>query len=113
MAVSRSIVVIIVPVLFLIIVGGGIALQVFLSRRESPAPGLVLPALTLVGALVSSLVTAAGMIGVTWLEALVGVAVPFLVGNIPTIVLLGIYFGCREKFRRKKMMDRMNIQDLE
>ncbi len=113
MAVSRSIVVIIVPVLFLIIVGGGIALQVFLSRRESSVPGLVLPALTLLGALVSSLVTAAGMIGVTWLEALVGVAVPFLVGNIPTIVLLGIYFGCREKFRRKKMMDKMNIQDLE
>ncbi len=105
--------VIIFCILFFVVVVGGTVLQVFLSRRESPVPGLVLPALTLVGALVSSLVTAAGMVGVTWLEALVGVAVPFLVGNIPTIVLLGIYFGCRERFRQKKMMDRMNIQDLE
>ncbi|MCD7858500.1 MAG: hypothetical protein LUG55_12095 [Clostridiales bacterium] len=110
---SSSVFVTTTLVLFLIVVVGSIALQFFLSRRESPVPGLVLPALTLLGALVSSLVTAAGMIGVTWLEALVGVAVPFLVGNIPTIVLLGIYFGCREKFRRKKMMDKMNIQDLE
>ncbi|MCD8085628.1 MAG: hypothetical protein LUF28_04775 [Clostridiales bacterium] len=105
--------VIIFGILFFVVVVGGTALQLFLSRRESPVPGLVLPALTLLGALVSSLVTAAGMIGVTWFEALVGVAVPFLVGNIPTIALLGIYFGCRERFRQKKMMDRMNIQDLE
>ncbi|MCD8127583.1 MAG: hypothetical protein LUD82_09130 [Clostridiales bacterium] len=110
---SSSVFVTTTLVLFLIIVVGSIALQFFLSRRESRVPGLVLPALTLLGALVSSLVTAAGMIGVTWLEALVGVAVPFLVGNIPTIVLLGIYFGYREKFRQKKMMDRMHIQDLE
>ena len=36
-----------------------------------------------------------------------------LLYNIPTLILLAIYFACREKFRRKKEMDRMNAQDLE
>ncbi|MCD8342367.1 MAG: hypothetical protein LUC87_09520 [Clostridiales bacterium] len=112
---SSSVYVISTLVLFLIVVVGGIALQIFLSRRESRAPGLILPALTLVGALAATLVVVLRLIGAeaSLVEWFVGVAVTFLVGNIPTIVLLGIYFGCREKFRRKKMMDRMNIQDLE
>lgn len=37
----------------------------------------------------------------------------WLVGNIPTFVLLAIYIGCREKHRRKKQLDKMNIQDLD
>ncbi|MCD8367018.1 MAG: hypothetical protein LUC48_03210 [Clostridiales bacterium] len=46
---SSSVYVISTLVLFLIVVVGGIALQIFLSRRESRAPGLILSALTLVG----------------------------------------------------------------
>lgn len=80
---SSSVFVTTTLVLFLIIVVGSIALQFFLSRRESRVPGLVLPALTLLGALVSSLVTAAGMIGVTWLEALVGGSRPLPGGQHP------------------------------
>ena len=33
-------------------------------------------------------------------------------GNIPTFVLLAIYFGCRGKSRKNKQLDKMNIQDL-
>ena len=36
----------------------------------------------------------------------------WLLGNIPTAVLLAIYFACRTKQRRKKQLDKMNIQDL-
>lgn len=36
----------------------------------------------------------------------------WLLSNIPTAVLLAIYFACRTKQRRKKQLDKMNIQDL-
>lgn len=38
--------------------------------------------------------------------------VVLLVGNIPTFVLLGTYYIGREKLRREKMLEKMNIQDL-
>ena len=41
------------------------------------------------------------------------IASTFLMANIPTGVLLGIYIGCREKKKRKKALERMSIQDLE
>lgn len=36
-----------------------------------------------------------------------------LISNIPTIILLGIYFACREKMELRSQLDKMNIQDLE
>ena len=36
----------------------------------------------------------------------------WLLSNIPTAVLLAIYFACRTRQRRKKQLDKMNIQDL-
>jgi len=41
------------------------------------------------------------------------IASTFLISNIPTIVFLGIYFGCREKMKLRSQLDKMNIQDLE
>lgn len=35
-----------------------------------------------------------------------------LVGNIPTLVLLAIYWAVREKRRVKAQMDKMHIDDL-
>ena len=35
-----------------------------------------------------------------------------ILGNIPTAVLLVIYFACREKFRRRSEVDKMRIEDL-
>lgn len=37
----------------------------------------------------------------------------FLIFNIPTLISLAIYFGCRQKFRKKKLLEKMNLQDLE
>jgi len=37
----------------------------------------------------------------------------FLLYNIPTVVLLAIYYACRENLKRKKELEKMNIQDLE
>ncbi len=33
-------------------------------------------------------------------------------GDLPTIILLAIYFDCRGKHRRSRQLDKMNIQDL-
>ena len=35
-----------------------------------------------------------------------------VLGNIPTVILLAIYFACREKQGRDKEQDKMRIEDL-
>ena len=37
----------------------------------------------------------------------------FLFLNVPTLILLAVYYICREKKRKKKMLDKMNIRDLD
>ena len=96
-------------VLFLMV--GGIFLQIFLSKRENKWLGLVLPCLTFLYAILMVLgVAAYGMSG--W-EAFSAILSAFLSGNIPTIILLVIYFACREKRKKQKELDKMNIQDLK
>ncbi len=85
---------------------GGILLQIFLSRRESRWPGLVLPAITLLYSLVMACNVMAG--ADAWRALLATLAL----GNIPTLVLLAIYAACREKRRKNSEMDKMDIHDL-
>ena len=118
---------------------GIIALEVWLSRRKSRWPGLILPAVTLVLSLLMVLGFAAfSRVGATaemqvidqetgeivyqeqtvetepdWtLGDAAQLGVVLLVGNIPTFVLLDTYYIGREKLRREKMLEKMNIQDL-
>lgn len=96
--------------IFLIVVVCVILLQIFLSRTESKWPGLVLPVLTFLLSLILPLnVMATPDIG----AALLLMLVVLLIGNIPTVILLVIYFVCREKFAKKKQMEKMQILDLE
>lgn len=89
---------------------GAILLQIFLSRRQSRWPGLILPALTLLYSLVMVLnVANTGDLA----SALLAMGITFLLGNLPTLILLVIYAACREKYRKKKQMEKMDIQDLE
>ena len=97
--------------LVLVLVVGGILLQIFLSRRESRWPGLILPAITLLYSLLMCLSLVA-YVGITTGEIVMLLAKTFLMGNLPTLVLLGIYFACREKRKRRAQLDKMNIQDL-
>lgn len=118
---------------------GIIALEVWLSRRKSRWPGLILPAVTLVLSLLMVLGFAAFSRGGATAEMQVidqetgeivyqeqtvetepdwtlgdaaQLGAVLLVGNIPTFVLLGTYYIGREKLRREKMLEKMNIQDL-
>lgn len=36
----------------------------------------------------------------------------FLITNIPTAILIAIYFACRENMKKEYELERMNIQDL-
>ncbi|MEL7567330.1 MAG: hypothetical protein AAGU27_20970 [Dehalobacterium sp.] len=100
--------------LFLVLVPlvGGIFLQIFLSKRRSKWFGLILPAITFLYSLLMVLGVAAydGMSGG---EIFTLIASTFLINNIPTIVLFGIYFGCQEKMKLHEQLKKMNIQDLE
>ena len=88
---------------------GGTFLQIFLSRRESRWPGLVLPLLTFLLSLLNVLnIADTGSVS----ENVLLVLVTVLIGNIPTLVLLAIYWAAREKRRIRAQMDKMNIDDL-
>ena len=95
-------------VFLLVFVAGGILLQIFLSKRESKWPGLLLPALTFLYSLVMVCSVTVYNGSFPW-GALLGA---FVTGNIPTVVLLAIYFACREKLRKRSEMDKMHIDDL-
>ncbi len=86
-------------------------LQMFLSRKEGKWPGLVLPIISLVFSLIYPLNVIAPPDGVTaWFvfQMILG----WFAANIPTVILLVIYFICREKLRRRRQIEMMNIQDL-
>lgn len=95
--------------LFLLLLAGALVLQVFLSRRESRWPGLVLPALTFLWSLVMLLSVAAyGSLA----QAIAAILMVLILGNIPTAVLLAIYFACREKRRKRAELEKMDLTDL-
>ena len=99
---------IVLMVVFLVFIVGGVLLEIFLARRESKWPGLVLPVLTLLYSLAMACNVAAIGDSFPW-GALLGTLV---VGNIPTVVLLAIYVACREKQRKRSELDKMEIYDL-
>lgn len=96
-------------VFLLVFLVGGIFLQIFLSKRESRWPGLVLPLLTFLSALLLPLnVMDTGSVS----ENILLAVVTLLAGNIPTLVLLAIYWAAREKYRVRDQMEKMGKQDI-
>ena len=95
--------------ILLVLLVGTILLQIFLSKRESKWPGLVLPAITFLYSVLMVLnVTAMESAG----AAIAAVLSVLIAGNIPTLILLAIYFSCRSKVRRKSEVEKMHISDL-
>lgn len=98
-------------IITLILLVGIIVLQIFLSKRESKWPGLVLPIISFLFGLLYPLNMVAPSEGVT-VGFIIQMLVIWLLGNIPTIVFVAIYLGCRDKMQRNKQLEKMNIQDL-
>jgi predicted permease len=95
--------------ILLVLLLGTILLQIFLSKRESKWPGLVLPAITFLYSVLM-------MLNVTAMETaravIAALLSAFIMGNIPTLILLAIYFVCREKRYTRSEVDKMRISDL-
>ena len=94
------------------------ALEVYLAKRKAWWPGLVLPALWFIYILFMMVGAVAGYaqvygeplplsFGLVW-SALCSL----VQANIPTYVLLAVYFFCRSGRRRRKQLDKMQVQDL-
>lgn len=99
-------------IMTLAILAGVIILQIYLSKRESKWPGLVFPIISFLFSLLYPLNMVAPSEGID-IGFIIQMIVVWLLGNIPTIILLAIYFGCREKKRRNKQLEKMSIQDLD
>jgi len=97
-------------IVLLILTVGAVLLQIFLSRRESRWPGLVLPGISFLVSLVYVLSIAALNQGIG--QIIATVLMVLLLGNIPTLVLLAIYAACRSGRRRRSEADAMRIRDL-
>lgn len=96
-------------IILLVFVVGGILLQIFLSKRESKWPGLVLPAISFLWSLLYLFnLMDTGSVVQNILMALLTI----LIANIPTLILLAIYWAVREKRRKRSEIDKMNIDDL-
>lgn len=108
MAIASRVIVVSLVILLAFVVGG-VLLQIFLSKRESRWPGLVLPLLTFLSSLLLPLnVMDTGSVS----RNILAVAVTLLAGNIPTLVLLAIYWAAREKLRIRDQMEKMGKQDI-
>ena len=110
---------------------GAILLQIYLSKKESRWPGLVLPLITLAISLMT-VMSIATFLGVTttshlidgerviveqtrtvggW-ESVPGAIYVFLLMNIPTAIFLVIYKAARGKYNRRRKLEKMSVQDL-
>lgn len=103
----------------LVVIPGFILLQIYLSKKGNKWLGLILPVIFFCIAAAGSgyqiyewsltnyenpNVSVFGWVG----EA----TAYFFTYNIPTVILLLIYFFSRRKHRHKKALDKMNLQDL-
>ena len=102
--------VLLVLLFYLVMMGGAIWLQIFLSKKANKWFGLILPIITFAFSLI--FVINIRDTGSAW-QNTITIAATLLLTNIPTAILLVIYFACREKLKRKSQIDKMSIQDLE
>ncbi|AFS77504.1 hypothetical protein Curi_c04290 [Gottschalkia acidurici 9a] len=98
-------------IISLLLLAGVVILQIFLSQKENKWLGLILPIINVI----LSIMVLLGI--VSYSNEAFGIIVIqnvmlFLMCNIPTMILLAIYFGCRKKFKKNREIDKMNIQDL-
>lgn len=125
-------------IVFLLILAGIVLLQIFLSKKRNKWLGLVIPLICFIFSFISVLSismyttsstsiskeTADGVlieevqvkdnIKKPSIGEMLAMATPvFLVSNIPTIILLTIYFACMENIKGKRELEKMNVQDLE
>ena len=111
---------------------GIVVLQIFLSNKENKWPGLILPIIFFGISLVSPLailllsfhsntttmmmnaeIIEQAYVQITRISAIINTAIiTFLLGNIPTGILITIYAACKGKQNKQRALDKMSVQDL-
>ncbi|MEA4973913.1 hypothetical protein SDC9_64201 [bioreactor metagenome] len=99
----------IIVMLFLCV--GAFVLQIFLSKRDSRWAGLVLPIITFAYSLLAVFGMAA-YVGEPMGQVIMQAISILVITNIPTFILLAIYFALRHERRKNKEINKMNIKDL-
>lgn len=99
-------------IIYLLVGGTVIYLQIYFSKMESKWMGLILPGLTLIYSIIVVLNIAEPPVSISMTQRIVAVLSAFLTSNIPTIILLAIYSVVRQKLKRQSEIDKMNIKDL-
>lgn len=96
--------------MLIVILGVSIFLQIFLSKKENKWYGLILPGITMIVSLFYCMnIMATG----SFVQDIILIVTTLLLANIPTGILLIIYFACREKIKKASQIDKMKIHDLE
>ncbi len=103
------------PFLIFLYVGLGV-LQYFLSKKDAPWCGLLLPFLSLICSflyLIPIHRIAINLLGIVMVPPIMVASV--IIANIPTVVYIVLYAAQRSAMRRhqKAQLNRMNIQDLD
>ncbi len=95
--------------LVIAILGGIVALQIFLSKRKSKWLGLILPISFFIPTL---LIILLNTVETNFFNTIMMLFPVLLLANIPSIICLCIYIICRKSHSAKQQLDKMNIQDL-
>ncbi|MDO5846582.1 MAG: hypothetical protein Q4Q04_06635 [Methanocorpusculum sp.] len=108
-------------IIALAIFAGVIVLEVYLSKKPSRIPGLILPIISFCFALLGTavvfvvlmLVPSPDVAAPPLSELVVPVLLPFAVWNFPTAILLIVYGICRKVMTAKNQVEKMCLQDIE
>ncbi len=96
-----------VGLIFLIVIVG---LQIFLSKKQNKWYGLVLPIISLMFSFIG--LASYAFFDQNISQIIIELIAIFIMANIPTVILLVIYFACRESIKKDKEIDKMKIEDL-
>ena len=97
-------------ILIILLIVGAVLLEMYLARKPGRWPGLVLPILSFL----TSLLYPLNMVnlGGDTATLIAQILLVWLLANIPTAILLAIYFAARRRMRRTREQNRMSAKDL-
>lgn len=99
-------------IIFVGILVGIVFLQIFLSTKENKKLGLILPSINFVISILISLIYLLNALTLD-VSIFIGILIVFIAYNVHTVILMSIYYACRNKYKKKHEIDKMNIQDLD
>lgn len=103
MSETRTLLILVVIILIIVAVP---ILQIYLSKRKSKWPGLILPIIFIILSIVSIYNVPAFSDREPVKKQIIEYAISFILNNIPTIILLGIYIPYRQDLKKNKGLEK-------